>query len=196
MKLFRSILVSASLLVTVGCATTYNPDIDYNPEYNFSEINTYHVVDGFQAQQQETQALNRNLSSLDNDRIVRAIESNLDLKGMASNPADTADVLVRFQLVTQDRTKLTTYNTGIYNCWRCRGVYSYPYPVQQVEIKNYTEGTLIIDMVDPQSKKSVWRSVVSKAVKKSISVEEKQAKVQELVNAMLATFKQPIVVEE
>ncbi|WOH38448.1 DUF4136 domain-containing protein [Thalassotalea fonticola] len=194
---FSCFKFAALLLLLSGCATSYNPDIDYNPEYNFAQLQTFVVLDDFEANQQASKKLNRNLSSLDNDRLIKAISNTLKQKGMAEVDKADADMQVRFQLVTKDKTQLRTYNTGFYQCWRCRGFYSYPHHTgTQVEIKDYVEGTIIIDFVDPAEGKSVWRSVVSKAIKKTkIPVEEKQAKIQELVNAMLASFKAPIVAQ-
>ena len=192
---FSCFKLAALLFLLSGCATSYNPDIDYNPEYNFNQLQTFIVLDDFEANQQASKTLNRNLSSLDNDRLIKAISNTLKQKGMAEVDIADADMQVRFQLVTKDKTKLTSYNTGYYQCWRCRGYYGYGAvgPVQHVEIKDYVEGTIIIDFVDPAQGKSVWRSVVSKAIKKSkIPVEEKQAKIQELVNAMLVSFKAPV----
>lgn len=188
---------AALLLLLSGCATSYNPDIDYNPEYNFSQLQTFVVLNDFEANQQASKKLNRNLSSLDNDRLIKAISNTLKQKGMVEADKADADMQVRFQLVTKDKTQLRTYNTGFYQCWRCRGYYGYPHhTVQQVEIKDYVEGTIIIDFVDPVEGKSVWRSVVSKAISKTkIPVAEKQAKIQELVNAMLASFKAPAVAQ-
>ncbi|NMP15275.1 DUF4136 domain-containing protein [Thalassotalea sp. Y01] len=190
---FKYLMILVTSTMMVACATSYKPDIDYNPEYDFSTVSTFAVIDPFKADQTQSKPLNRQLSSLDNDRIIKAIAVALRNKGMAEVDADVADTLVRFQVATKDKTEIRTYNTGVYNCWRCRGIYSYPYPVQEVQVKDYTEGTLIIDMIDPKTQKSVWRSVVSKAVKKNVPVNEKQAKIQELVNAMLVNYKASLV---
>ncbi|WP_185962565.1 DUF4136 domain-containing protein [Thalassomonas sp. M1454] len=193
----NNLLISVLLLVLSGCATTYDPAVDYNPEYNFDALQTYAIVDAFSVDDSQSKPLNRNLSDLDNDRVLKSLNTTLASKGMTPAPAEQADMLVKYLLVTQDKTKIRTYNSGIYNCWRCRGLH-YPMhaPVTQVDVKQYVEGTLIIDIVDPAINKSVWRSVVSKAVKGKVPVEERQAKVQELIDAMMASFKAPLVVEE
>ena len=35
----------------------------------------------------------------------------------------------------------------------------------EVSVQNYTEGTFIVDMIDPQMRKSVWRSVTQSRLK-------------------------------
>lgn len=195
MKVFKLFSLAFSMFWLVACTTTYTPDIDYNPEYNFDQIKTFVVIDDYVANQQASKQLNRNLSSLDNDRIVKAINSSLSNKGMFAVDKDDADVQVHFQVVTKDKTKLRTYNTGIYNCWRCRGYYGAGMPVQQVEIREYVEGTVIIDMVNPETGKSVWRSLITKPVKPTKDIAEKQKKINEVIQAMLAPFKAPVAIQ-
>ncbi|OUS27169.1 hypothetical protein A9Q98_10015 [Thalassotalea sp. 42_200_T64] len=189
-----SYLKSALIIFLLSsCATTYNPDVDYNPEYNFTQLQTFAVLDRFQADQSGGKSLNRTISGLDNERVIKAITTNLQQKGMAIAEMNDADMQVSFQLVTKDKTRLTTYNTGVYQCWRCRGVYGIHAPVTQVDVREYVEGTLIIDFVDPKLGKSVWRSVITKAITSyKVPVDEKQKKIQQLINAMLASFKAPV----
>ena len=193
----NTLFMSFILMMLSACATSYTPAVDYNPEYNFDALQTYAIVDAFSVDDSQNKPLNRNLSDLDNDRVIKSLNATLTSKGLTQVAAQQADMLVKYLLVTQDKTKIRTYNTGVYNCWRCRGLH---YPMHasttQIDVKEYVEGTLIIDIVDPKINKSVWRSVVTKAVKGKVPVEERQAKVQELIDAMLATFKAPIVVEE
>ncbi|WP_394174395.1 DUF4136 domain-containing protein [Thalassotalea litorea] len=187
----RIFIVSLVVLLS-ACASSYKPDIDYNPDYNFSDIKSFVVLDAMQPLEgEENQAFNVHLSDLDNDRIIRALKINLENKGLASQTLENADIQVRYQVVTKDKTRIRSYNTSFYSCWSCgpyyRG-YNYGAPVNDVDVKQYVEGTLIIDMIDPKLKKSIWRSQVSEAVKENIPVEEKQARIQELVDAMLASF--------
>ena len=40
-----------------------------------------------------------------------------------------------------------------YNCWSCMGMST------EVSVRDYTEGTFIVDMIDPEMERSVWRGV-------------------------------------
>lgn len=192
----RLFLVGLVVLLS-ACASSYKPDIDYNPEYNFSGIQSFVVLDAMEPMNEvDNQQFNVHLSDLDNDRIIRAINVNLENKGLSSQPVENADIQVRYQVVTKDKTRIRSYNTSFYSCWSCGpyyGGYNYGGPVNDIDVKQYVEGTLIIDMIDPKLKKSVWRSQVSEAVKENIPVEEKQARIQELVDAMLASFQSTAV---
>jgi hypothetical protein len=44
-----------------------------------------------------------------------------------------------------------TYNTSIrYNCWNCGS---------NIRVTQFTQGTFIVDLIDPRRLQSVWRSV-------------------------------------
>ena len=108
-----------------------------------------------------------------------------------------ADLLVSWSLFTQNKTSVQTWNTpGIgvgyagyygrynryagYNCWSCVGSQT------EVSVSNYTEGTFIVDMIDPRLKKSVWRSVIQSRMKGNHS--EDQDKYNETATAIFASF--------
>ena len=64
-----------------------------------------------------------------------------------------ADMLLTWHLVTQERTDVRTFNTASrYNCWSCGSS-------TNVSVRQYTQGTFIVDMVDPIALRSVWRSI-------------------------------------
>ncbi|MDN3651544.1 DUF4136 domain-containing protein [Thalassotalea ponticola] len=184
---FLIILLAVSFLS--ACATRYKADVDYNPSYDFNAVSTYAILVPATVDAQGNTSLSPHVSSLDHDRIVNAIHRNLQAKGMSEAQPDVADTLIRFQIATKDKSKVRTYNTGVYTCWRCYGAYTYPHMMQQVEVKDYTEGTVVIDMVDPNTNKSVWRSILSHAISKNVPVEEKQARIQQIVDAMLQEYK-------
>jgi hypothetical protein len=114
------------------------------------------------------------LSDFQKERVDEALRYALEIKGMqfVDDPAE-ADMLISWHLATQDKTDVRTYQTPSYggayygrynryagyNCWNCM-------PTQtEVSVQNYTEGTFIVDMIDPQMRKSVWRSVTQSRLK-------------------------------
>ena len=73
---------------------------------------------------------------------------------MVSDTAE-ADAFITWHLVTEERTDVRTYNSmSYYNCWRCGP------NVSDVSVRQYTQGTFIVDLIDPVRNRSVWRSVI------------------------------------
>ena len=67
-----------------------------------------------------------------------------------------ADMYLVWHLVTQEKTDVRSYNSAsYYNCWRS----------PNISVRQYTEGTFIVDMVDPVRNQSVWRSTIQSRLK-------------------------------
>lgn len=155
------------LLTTLlgACASTPKPVFDYKQDYDFSQVKK---IAFFIGSGEVTGSNPMQLSDFQKERIDDALARNLTGKGyqMVDDP-DEADLLISWHLGVQDKTDVRTYETpsagmsygyysgynrySMYNCWNCTNT--------EVRVINYTEGTFIIDMIDPQLRKSVWRSV-------------------------------------
>ena len=112
-------------------------------------------------------------------------------KGIKLVDAANADVVVRFMLMTQDKQDIRTYDRhyggGSYRCYRC-GYGSGYRTATEVQVKNYTEGTLIIDMADQSKDRVIWHTISKRKVVKNRSPEERDILVNEVVGDMFAEF--------
>lgn len=118
-------------------------------------------------------------------RLRQAIETALGAKGY--RPADdpkTAQLLVAYHVGLQGKAVTTVrqtvdyrYSCGYYACVRNWGEYGPPPP--DVKKINYTEGRLVLDLVDTASGKLAWRAVSTKRV-------DREQASQETLNAVLA----------
>ncbi len=168
-KSLAIVLAVCSLLA--ACSSTPTPDVDYKSDYNFMNVKkiAFYKFSGDVTGDNPLQ-----LSDFQKERIDEALKYALEIKGMqfVDDPAE-ADMLISWHLATQDKTDVRTYQTPAYggayygrynryagyNCWNCM-------PTQtEVSVQNYTEGTFIVDMIDPQLRKSVWRSVTQSRLK-------------------------------
>jgi hypothetical protein len=180
-------------LVTACVSGPPTPTIDYKADYDFKAVKkiAFYAESG--------QVLGDNplkISDIQHDRIDDALSFALRNKGYEIvEDASKADMLVSWSLFTQNKTSVQTWNTpGVgyagyygrynryagYNCWSCVGNQT------EVTVSNYTEGTFIVDMIDPRLKKSVWRSVIQSRMKGNHS--EDQDKYNETATAIFASF--------
>ena len=163
--------------VLVACSSgPPKPEVDFKSDYNFSGIQK---IAFFEDSGDVSGDHPLQLSDFQKDRIDDALKYALELKGMqfVENP-DDADIWLSWHLLTQDRTDVRTYETPAYgtgygaygsygrynryagyNCWNCMATQT------EVSVQNYTEGTFIVDMIDPKVGKSVWRSVTESKLK-------------------------------
>jgi hypothetical protein len=145
--------------------------VDFAPDYNFSQPKTT----GFYAMSGEVTGNNpTELTDLQRDRIDSALRSAIEAKGFefVTKTAD-ADLLLSWHLNLMEKTDVKTYNTpsygasmgysrynryAMYNCYNCMNQ-------TDVRVTEYTQGTFIMDMIDPVENASVWRSVTQSKLK-------------------------------
>jgi hypothetical protein len=190
-------LLVAIAILLAGCASgPPKPDVDYKPDYDFSQIQkiAFYKKSGQVSGDNPLQ-----LSDIQKDRIDEALGYALGNRGyQIVDDASAADLLVSWHLVTQHKTDVRTYETpaygasygygrhgrynrySMYNCWSCA-------PTQtEVSVQDYTEGTFIVDMIDPEMRKSVWRGVTQSKLKGKH--ESDQGKYNEAATAIFASF--------
>lgn len=162
---FKVALLGGLSVLLLACASgPPKPDVDYNQSYDFSQVRSVAFLEdsGSVAGDNPLQ-----LSDIQKDRVDTAIRHALFLKGIALvDDAADADMLISWHLLTQFKTDVQTYDRpgymgmyygynrySLYNCWSCRGMST------EVSVRDYTEGTFIVDMIDPEMERSVWRGV-------------------------------------
>ena len=151
-----------------GCSSSNSIMSDYDHSANFGSYTTYNFVDGAGLE-------NGNYQSFFSQYMVEAITLEMDQRGYTKS-ADP-DLLVNFNSVLQDKTKVRTtstptpmmggyygYRDDFYDPW---GGYGYG---TQTHVSQYTEGTFNIDIVDARKKQLIWEAVgVGKVTEKDFA---------------------------
>jgi Domain of unknown function (DUF4136) len=181
----RLLPLAAALLLT-ACA--YGPQVrtDYDAAANFHGYRTYSWVE---------QAVPQGMNPLMFARVRASIDRSLAARGyMPGNPGDFA---VSFTIGERDR--LQVYDYGPYypgwgwggwgwgGGWGCcwGGGWGGWGPYSNVDIDQYVERSVIIDIFDGPTKRPVWHGV---ATNRSYSDNVNYVKMDEAVNAALAKF--------
>lgn len=172
--MIRTLVVALGLTgLIAACATTPpEPVVDYNENFDFSGIKTIAFARGHGGTSGNTASMF--LSDMQVNRIDDALSQALELKGfeVIENP-QAADAVITWHLVAEQKTDVRTYNTGpsygaaygrygsynrrsMYSCWNCG---------TDVRVTNYTQGTFIVDVIDPGLNQSVWRSIIQSKIK-------------------------------
>jgi hypothetical protein len=190
------VLLSCAFLITSCTSAPPKPAVDYKQEYNFMQVKKIALY------KQSGQVSGDNplqLSDIQRDRIDTALTYALGNRGFQIvDDTSQADLLASWHLVTQHKTDVRTYETPAYgssmgysryggynrysryNCWSCAPTRT------EVSVKNYTQGTFIVDMIDPKMNKSVWRGVTQSKLKGKH--DEDQGKYNEAATAIFASF--------
>ena len=172
------------------------PTVDYKQDYNFMGVKKIAM---YKNSGQVSGDNPLQLSDIQRGRIDSALAYALGNRGFQMvDDASQADLLLSWHLVTQHKTDVRTWETpaygagygygmhgrynrySMYNCWSCAPTRT------EVSVQNYTQGTFIVDLIDPGMRKSVWRGVTQSRMKGNHS--EDQGKYNEAATAIFASF--------
>ena len=180
------LLGAIALAALLGaCASTPEAVVDLDPAFDFSQVRTIGPV-----------PLNRSVtpqtavSDLEASRINASLSDALAERGMqTTTDLEAADMLMTWHLVTQERTDIRTYNTmsaRYSRCWSCP-----PSTTQNVRVRQYTQGTMIVDLLDPSTGRSVWRSIFESRLRSNMSAEDTAELRETASRALFAEFPPP-----
>lgn len=190
----RKILISSLLLMLTACASI-KVDVDYDVEADFKHLYQYAWLED-KAPLSGNKLLDSN--TLMHDRIRTGIDQWLKDHGYLKGNAKEADFLVLYRMVVENKTRVTVMNPyyGYPYSWRFgyrRGFYSSfawsYYPDEHVY--EYQRGTLVIDVVDPNSKKLMWRGMAYEDISPYTTQKKKQRYVDRAVKSILSKFPPP-----
>jgi hypothetical protein len=192
----RALLALATALTLAACASgPPKPQVDYKQDYNFSGVRK---IAFFKYSGQVSGDNPIKISDIQRNRADVALQQALEKRGyqFVDDPKQ-ADLMLSWHLATQDKTDVRTYQTPAYgygygygsynryaryNCWSCM-------PTQtEVSVQEYTEGTFIVDLIDPQLNQSVWRSTIQSKLKGKEKTEGQQERFNAAADAIFATF--------
>ena len=137
-------------------------DTEFDPAVDFTRFKTFSFVP----------AANMTMSGTLKDpqlreRIRNFIEGGLEARGLTEIPRDQKhDLAIRFWAAVQNKQSVEVNLTND-PTWMGWGGYppywtgAWAYSYQEYVVKNYQEGTLVIDLIDPVSKELVWRTVLN-----------------------------------
>ncbi len=124
------------------------------------------------------------------ERTRKAIETELTHKGFTEveNPAD-ADFIIDFTIGTRDRIDVQSYprpyfvpDLTVYSEWWGSAFWG-----PQIDVHQYREGTLAVDVFDPVSRMPVWHGGAGKELTSSDS-QRSETSIRAVVQAALRSF--------
>ncbi|MBX3705309.1 MAG: DUF4136 domain-containing protein [Pseudomonadales bacterium] len=151
----RSWILLAAILVA-GCESIQTRT-DHDPAVDLSSYRTFAWVTD-----DPRQATPLGVTPLAGERIQRAILATLTSKGYALTDRESADFLVGFTVGARDQIRVQTTNVpvgvGIAGPYWGRAYY------QDIDVRNYTEGRLAIDLYDSKLKRPIWHGYATKSL--------------------------------
>jgi hypothetical protein len=157
-------LFLAGGIALVTACSTLRTSVDYDRSLDFSRYKTFDFGRGTPARRSFTQK-----------RIEDVVASTLRSKGLTSVRDERPDLRVYTHIVLENQQRIDTvvYGYG----WRWGG------GITTTIVTNVPVGTLIVDLVDTESKELVWRGQATDTIDR-----DSEARDEQLRNAVTEMF--------
>ena len=176
MKFMKWILYLVSFaVVTSASAKVF---VDHDRTADFRARRTYAWMKGTEAP-----------NTLVEKRIRVAVDDQLRAKGLTRVEGEAdLHVITHATTTTGSRLDVTSYGYGGYVGWEGFTTWT---PGTGVQVRDYTTGTLVVDLVDPASNKLIWRGVATEALGINPNPEKVSKKVLKVTRSMFRDFPPP-----
>ena len=162
------------ILMFFGCSRM-DVSVDYDELYDFKSAKSF-VVDS---------STENSKNTLLASRVVNALENELGLKNYNKVTKDEADLIFVFHFATKDKSDVQT-SFGLSGFRGSR--YGTGMMMSTTNTYEYTEGTLVIDALNPKTKKTVWRGVGVKELSSKDSPAKRTEAVNKAVKKIMEKF--------
>jgi hypothetical protein len=184
-RLFALFLLAAGLN---GCSTMVVSH-DYDPDADFARLKSY----GWIPEPRKPSGDPRiDHNTLLEERIEKAVETQLNAKGYVKKASGTPDFWLAFYVTLDRKTSVTMLNSyyGYGPGWgwglRYGGYGAYGLP--SAYAYEYDEGTLILDVVEPATRRLLWRGYATDEVNLSQGPKADEKQINEAVRRLLERF--------
>jgi hypothetical protein len=175
MKYIKLLLLACTIIFSSCSSVKVTTDFDTKVDFNTFKTYAFYKTGIDKAE----------ISDLDKKRILRAIEAELSILGMMKS--ENPDMLV--SIFTKSREKVNVNQNNNYgygfgwgwNPWMWNGMN------RNVNVSQFTEGTLFIDFIDKEKKELVWQGIGTGALKIQ-NREKKEARIKEFVKEIVSKF--------
>ena len=149
---------------------------DYDTKADFNKYKTFAFY--------KTGIDKADISDLDKKRVLRAVERELLTQGFTKS--ENPDMLVSFFTKSTRKVNVNQNNFGYgfgwgWNPWMWNGMNN------NINVNEYTEGTLFIDFIDKEKKELVWQGIGTGALKIQ-NVEKKEERINLFVKEIISRF--------
>ncbi|WP_286845419.1 DUF4136 domain-containing protein [Spongiibacter sp. UBA6593] len=191
-RYFRSLSLICAALLLQACAGL-SVSQDYDTSYDFGAVTSFAWLPPKTPREELS---SKPFDELTHRRFVEAIAQNLGQRGLQQVEPENASVLISYHLSSEDKIKVDSFGSwyshfGYYPCYHCGfypGFNYHHFHDNDLWVREYTEDEVIIDMVDPVSKRLIWRGSVARNQPTMATPMERDLYVTETVNAILAKF--------
>ena len=183
MSLLGKMLIGLLVTASLSACSNITISTDYDVDHDFSGYETYQWHPSGPPQ---TADLNKVGSDIFDRRLTRLTEQKLADKGM--NKGDTPQFYINYSVITQEQVAIDTYNSAFYGSRHYGSNFYDGSGFSDTRIRYYTQGTLIIDIIDANKNLLVWRANAASKLKPSATPQQNEENMSAMLDQILAGF--------
>jgi len=166
----KNLEITCSLLILLfffGCSITSSVSSDYKKGVDFAKYQSFKIV-------KHPSDFPSGANPLHIPRITNAIRQEMTSIGysLSTNP----DLEVSW-FVTLENKRYTNVYRDYYSRW---------YHPQHIEVYDYKEGTIVIDIFDSKTKMALWHGKTSRVIPEKVSNPEEE--IRKVINSIFRQF--------
>ncbi len=178
------------LLALPGCSNQPSYVIDHDEYTDFSRYKTYSWYDDTH----DSKLADYRQYNASDKRVRAYVDRELKLKGFTESAGGDADFWVNYNIAKEDHMKIDSFSNypsagmhgaasvGTYGSGVSIGYSSGP------SVKQYSEGTVVLDVIDSHTDKIVWRGIAEGRLKSSLTQKDKNRIASQVSRELLADF--------
>lgn len=190
-KGLKQLFISLVFILLTGCTTledliSSRTQVDYKKGYDFDHIEKLAIAPcGYTGFRPDV------LTDEQRESVNLALVQALQKRGMVVvDSLEDADAVVDWHVVTEEKSSVRSYNAqSYYQCWRCGP------SISEQSVTTYTMGTFIIDIIDPEISKSVWRGVMQGSLADASEIAVEQENLNTAADEIFSRFPPGVLID-
>ena len=184
----KGYLVALFSLLLSACSTV-KVSTDYDQSADFAALKSFNWLPESSKIENESAYLNNRIMDV---RLTKAIDKQLVAQGFEFSTSP--DFYVNYNITSEKKTNIRTYDnySGYGPSWGWGVGYGHRgmslSAHTETRIDEYQQGSLIVDVIDPESLELIWRGIGSKRLPESTDAAEMDELVAEVVKSILVKF--------
>jgi hypothetical protein len=195
MKIMKFLLILLSSLLLMMSCSSITIKHDFDPGYDFSQFKTFRLAAGKEINPDDE--LQRH--PLIAKRVFIAIDKELKEKGLTEAKDDeNCDIVILAHAGTKEKTEVTQtggvyMGTGYGPGYR-RGYGGWYDPwwgtggASTTTVSQYTEATLVVDIISWKDKKLAWRGMATGVVRDNQDGQEQQERLYHIISKIFSNY--------
>jgi hypothetical protein len=176
-KSLAGLAVVILLAVLTGCSNL-SVNYDYDNNTDWAKFKTYGWMGGSGGSADPTSAVPQ--TDLLDQRVHNSVDFEMQQRGITMG--DDPDLLVVYHIGTQEKVQVTDWGYNYSD-------YYWGYGGRQIDVQQFTEGSVVFDLIDAETNNLVWRGTGTGVVDQSQkSPEEMQEKADKVIHKIMESF--------